>query len=60
MTQMPNASQTTVEETQCWASTLDTVATRIGTRLPRAAPRQRATAYFRGLLSPIERNNSGQ
>jgi SRSO17 transposase len=60
MTQISDTHQTTIEETQRWASALDTVATRIGTRFPRAEPRQRATAYLRGLLSPIERKNSWQ
>jgi SRSO17 transposase len=60
MTQIPDAPQTTVEEMQRWASALDPVATRIGKRFPRAEPRQRATAYLRGLLSPIARKNSWQ
>jgi SRSO17 transposase len=60
MVQTTDTYKATVEETQCWASALDTVATRIGTRLPRAEPRQRATAYLRGLLSPMERKHSWQ
>ena len=58
MTQSADPPQTTIAETQRWASACDTVATRIGTRVPRTAPRQRATAYLRGLLSPIERKQS--
>jgi SRSO17 transposase len=60
MKQMGRDYQATIEETQCWAEGIATVATLIGKRFPRAEPRQRATAYLRGLISPIERKHGGQ
>lgn len=60
MTQIPEAPQRIIEERQRWASAVDTVATRIGQRFPRAEPRQRAPAYLPGLRSPIKRKNSWQ
>jgi SRSO17 transposase len=60
MPQPRDAYNTTVDAAQQWASGLEVVATRIGARFPRAEPRQRATAYLRGLVSPIERKNGWQ
>lgn len=53
-------SNVTVEDATTWASSLEAVAERIKGRFPRAEPRQRVTAYLRGLISPVERKNSWQ
>lgn len=50
----------TVDTAQQWANGLEAVATRIGARFQRPELRQRATAYLRGLISPIERKNGWQ
>jgi SRSO17 transposase len=47
-------------EVASWATDLPEVAAHIGPRFARAESRQRARAYRRGLLSPIERNNGWQ
>ena len=49
-----------VDEAERWARGLEAVAARIRGRFPRTEPRERATAYLRGLLSPVERKNSWQ
>ena len=49
-----------MDAAQHWASDLEAVAARIGARFARSAPRQRATAYLRGLVSPVERKNGWQ
>ncbi len=49
-----------VAEAERWARGLEAVAARIHGRFPRAEPRERATDYLRGLLSPVERKNSWQ
>jgi SRSO17 transposase len=51
---------TTTAAVQQWAKELDGLGERIGSRFARAEPRQRAVAYLRGLLSPVERKNSWQ
>jgi SRSO17 transposase len=43
-----------------WADGLDGVVDRIAPRFGRAEPRQRARAYLRGLLAPVERKNGWQ
>jgi len=43
-----------------WAAGLDEVHRRIAPRFARAEPRQRALAYVRGLLHPVERKNGWQ
>jgi SRSO17 transposase len=60
MEQTESDTQATIEETRRWANGLDTVAALIGKQFLRAEPRQRATAYVRGLLSPLERKNGWQ
>ena len=42
------------------ATGLDEIGRRIGRRFVRQEPRQRALAYLKGLLYPIERKNSWQ
>lgn len=60
MKQTSKANKETIDEAKRWAKGLQTVAELIGQRFPRAEPRQRATAYLRGLISPIQRKNSWQ
>jgi SRSO17 transposase len=43
-----------------WAAGLEAVHRRIAPRFARAEPRQRALAYLRGLLHPVERKNGWQ
>jgi SRSO17 transposase len=43
-----------------WAEGLEAVHARVAPRFARAEPRQRALAYLRGLLSPVERKNGWQ
>jgi SRSO17 transposase len=50
----------TKEAIEGWAQGLDEVHARIAKRFVRAEPRQRALAYLRGLLSPVERKNGWQ
>lgn len=50
----------TQSDVQGWASGLDDVLDRIGSRFGRAEPRRRAAAYLRGLLAPVERKNGWQ
>jgi SRSO17 transposase len=45
---------------QRWAAGLEALHARIAARFRRAEPRQRALAYLRGLLSPVERKNGWQ
>jgi SRSO17 transposase len=45
---------------ESWAEGLETVHARVAPRFARAEPRQRALAYLRGLLSPVERKNGWQ
>jgi SRSO17 transposase len=60
MKQPRDVYKTTVHTAQQWASGLEAVATRIGARFRRTDLRQRALAYLRGLISPIERKNGWQ
>jgi SRSO17 transposase len=60
MAQKVAHTESAVAEAERWAQELEALAGRIKGRFPRAAPRQRATAYLRGLLSPAERKNSWQ
>lgn len=60
MTQQTSESKAAVAEAERWASGLAAVAERIRGRFPRTEPRERATAYLRGLISPVERKNSWQ
>jgi SRSO17 transposase len=48
------------EAVGAWAEGLDAVHARVAPRFARAEPRQRALAYLRGLLSPVERKNGWQ
>lgn len=58
--QTKTAIEMTLEETEAWAEGLLKIADRIGTHFPRSEPRQRALAYLKGLISPIERKNGWQ
>jgi SRSO17 transposase len=60
MEQTGSDAQATLAETRRWADGFATVAALMGKQCPRAEPRQRATAYVRGLLSPLERKNGWQ
>jgi hypothetical protein len=46
-----------LEEVEAWAAGLEAVHARIAQRFGRREPRQRALAYLKGLLSPVERKN---
>jgi SRSO17 transposase len=57
----PSADQSAaVTQTRSWADELQSLAESIGHHFPRSEPRQRALAYLKGLLSPVERKNSWQ
>lgn len=45
-------------EVESWAAGLDEVHARIAPRFARSEPRERARAYVRGLLAPLEKKNS--
>ena len=47
-----------VAEVEAWAAGLAEVHARIAPRFARAEPRERALAYVRGLLAPLEKKNS--
>jgi SRSO17 transposase len=47
-----------VAEVAAWAEGLEEVHARIAARFARSEPRERALAYVRGLLAPVERKNS--
>jgi SRSO17 transposase len=49
-----------VIQARSWADQLQSLAESIGHNFPRSEPRQRAMAYLKGLLSPVERKNSWQ
>jgi SRSO17 transposase len=53
-------SGVTGDEVQAWAAGLEAMHERIAHRFARSEPRQRALAYLRGLLSPVERKNGWQ
>jgi SRSO17 transposase len=52
--------RTAVAQAQGWANELQTLTDYISHRFPRSEPRQRALAYMRGLISPVERKNGWQ
>ena len=58
--QTKTSVESTVEEAEAWAEGLLKIADTIGTRFPRSEPRQRALAYLKALISPIERKNGWQ
>lgn len=58
--QTKTAFEMTIKEAEAWAEGLLKIADRIGTHFPRSEPRQRALAYLKGLISPIERKNGWQ
>lgn len=58
--QTKSAFEMTIKEAEAWAEGLLKIADRIGTHFPRSEPRQRALAYLKGLISPIERKNGWQ
>lgn len=60
MKQSIDESAKAVAEAERWASGLEAVAERISRHFPRSEPRERATAYRRGLISPVERKNGWQ
>jgi SRSO17 transposase len=60
MKQARDVYKRTVETAQPWAGGLEAVAARIRARFQRTELRQRATAYLRGLSSPIGRKNGWQ
>jgi SRSO17 transposase len=60
MKQVIDESDKAVAEAERWAHGLDAVAERISRHFPRSEPRKRATAYLRGLISPVERKNGWQ
>ena len=49
-----------LEEVEAWACGLDAMHFLIADRFERREPRQRALAYLKGLLSPLERKNGWQ
>ncbi|MFP5260941.1 MAG: IS701 family transposase [Blastocatellia bacterium] len=49
-----------VTQARDWAGELQSLAESIGHHFPRSESRQRALAYLKGLLSPVERKNSWQ
>lgn len=60
MTQQTSESKAAIAEAERWAQGLEALAERVRGRFPRSEPRERASAYLRGLLSPVERKNSWQ
>jgi SRSO17 transposase len=50
----------TLEEVAAWAAGLERMHARIAPHFARREPRERALAYLRGLLGPIERKNGWQ
>jgi SRSO17 transposase len=52
--------QAELDEVAAWAAGLEAMHARIADRFTRPEPRQRALAYVKGLLSPIERKNGWQ
>ena len=53
-------AMTTQKDGRVWADELAALSTRISPHFSRREPRQRAVAYLRGLLAPIERKNGWQ
>lgn len=60
MKQAVDESTQAVAEAKRWAHGLEAVAERISRHFPRSEPRERASAYLRGLISPVERKNGWQ
>jgi SRSO17 transposase len=60
MSPKENNYHQTVEEATNWAHGLEAIAEQIKRRFPRSEPRERASAYLRGLCSPVERKNGWQ
>lgn len=60
MSHKEDAYHQTIEEATSWAHGLEAIAERIKRRFPRSEPRQRVSAYLRGLCSPVERKNAWQ
>ena len=60
MKQAIDESSQAVAEAERWAHGLAAVAQRINRHFPRSEPRERTTAYLRGLISPVERKNGWQ
>ena len=59
MQQKVKADKTTMEAPPQWAAGLHAMTDRIGPRVLRTEPRQRAAASIQGLLSPLARQNGG-
>jgi len=55
-----SAERVELEEVTAWARGLEAMHARIAHHLVRAEPRQRALAYLKGLLGPVERKNGWQ
>ncbi len=53
-------SATCLEEVRDWSQQLELVVSRIRARFARSETRDRADAYLRGLLAPVQRKNSWQ
>jgi hypothetical protein len=53
----PPQEYTELEEVTAWAAGLEAMHARIAEGFTRPEPRQRALAYLKGLLSPVERQN---
>jgi hypothetical protein len=51
---------TTQADVRRWAGEFEALTSRLSPRFARREPRQRAVAYLRGLLSPIQRKNGWQ
>lgn len=60
MKNQPADQVAAVTQARNWAGELQTLADSIGHHFPRSESRQRALAYLKGLLSPVERKNSWQ
>jgi SRSO17 transposase len=60
MGQVSAPEQTILEEVALWEAGLATLHSRIAPRFTRREPRQRALAYLKGLLGPVERKNGWQ
>lgn len=60
VTQTAAMADVAISEVAAWATGLEGLHTRIAGRFFRPEPRQRALAYLRGLLSPVERKNGWQ
>jgi SRSO17 transposase len=59
-TEAPGEGELRVEEIERWADGLQRLVARIGSHFARIEARERALAYLKGLLSPVERKNAWQ